>query len=205
MNVIILSVATYFAGSVNFAIILFKLLGKQDPRTSFSGNAGTANVYRQAGPAWAALVLLLDAGRAVSIALLALHFLPLWQVPWPGLALVIGNRYPCFHRFRGGKGVASYLGFSAVIAPLGAAVSAFAWVLAYLLKRVTFIASFVMILVLAAFTIVEFKHEPVAIAGTVLTLLFIVYNHKKNMAELKHMKKTGTKGIDSDINGNDDG
>jgi len=205
MKLILLLILSYLAGSVNFAIILFRILGKQDPRNSFSGNAGTTNVYRQAGPVWAALVLLLDAGRAVAIAFLALYFLPLWQVPWPGLVLVIGNRYPCFHRFRGGKGVANYLGFSAVIAPLGAAVSALAWVLAYLLKRITFIASFVMILVLAAFTIVEFRHEPVAITGTALTLLFIIYNHKNNVAELWRMKKTGTKGIEGAINQDDEG
>jgi len=205
MKFILLLIAAYLAGSINVAIILFKLLGRKDPREGFSGNAGTANVYRHAGPAWAALVLILDAGRAVAFALLALYLLPLWQVPWPGLALIIGNRYPCFHKFRGGKGVASYLGFSAVIAPLGAAASAVAWVLAYLLKRVTFIASFVMILVLAGFTIVAFKHEPIAIAGTVLTLLFIVYNHKKNITDLRHMKNTGVQGIEGDINKNDEG
>ena len=53
----------YLAGSINFAIIVLRLLGKEDPRTTFSGNAGTTNVYRQAGKGWAVLVLLLDVGR----------------------------------------------------------------------------------------------------------------------------------------------
>ena len=56
----------YLAGSVNFAIIFFKVTGKEDPRLSFSGNAGTTNVYRQAGYFWATVIFLLDIGRAIA-------------------------------------------------------------------------------------------------------------------------------------------
>jgi glycerol-3-phosphate acyltransferase PlsY len=178
----VLSILSYLAGSVNFAILLFKLLGKSDPRESFSGNAGTTNVYRQAGIAWAAVVLVLDMGRAAGIALLAMHFLPPGQVPWPGLGLIIGNRFPCFHRFRGGKGVASYLGFSLPITPIGSGIAAFAWVMVYLLMRKPFVASFAMILVLAVGTSSACGYAPAAVIGSAITALFIVYNHKKNIA-----------------------
>ena len=60
----------YLAGSINFAILLFRLIGKDDPRMHFSGNAGVTNVYRQAGWPLAALVLILDMGRAMGVALL---------------------------------------------------------------------------------------------------------------------------------------
>ena len=76
MRLALILLFAYFAGSINFAIILLGLLGKEDPRTKFSGNAGTTNVYRQAGRGLAAVVLLLDAGRAVGLAALALYFLP---------------------------------------------------------------------------------------------------------------------------------
>ncbi len=193
MELLIIMAASYLAGSVNFAIILFKLLGKQDPRESFSGNAGTTNVYRQAGPVWAALVLVLDAGRAVGIAFLALYLIPLWQVPWTGLALVVGNRYPCFHRFKGGKGVANYLGFSAAVAPLSAVASAAAWVIVYCIKRITFIASFAMVLTLAVGTIMATGYDPLAASGAVMTLLFIVYNHKENIIKLKQGRESKEK------------
>lgn len=95
----------YLAGSVNFAIIFFKLTGRKDPRLGFSGNAGTTNVYRQAGMVWAAVIFLLDIGRAMLVAVLAMYYLePAW-LPWAGYFLVLGNSYPCFHEFRGGKGV----------------------------------------------------------------------------------------------------
>ena len=98
-----LLVLTYLIGSLNFAILVLRLSGKKDPRTQFSGNAGATNVYRQAGRGWAAIVLLLDTGRAVALALTALGILPPMLVPWIGFALVVGNRYPCFHGFRGGR------------------------------------------------------------------------------------------------------
>jgi len=189
MKFLFIIVIAYVLGSVNFSIIIFKFLGRDDPRLSFSGNAGTTNVYRLAGPAWAAAVLILDVGRAVLVALIAVYALTPGQVPWAGLALVIGNRYPCFHGFQGGKGVANYLGFSAVITPAGAAVSALAWVAVYLLKREPFIASFAMILALAAGTIIVENFHPWAIAGTLAAVLFIIYNHRKNFIEYKKNKE----------------
>lgn len=192
MKLILIMIIAYLAGSVNFAILLFGFLGKGDPRKSYSGNAGVTNVYRQAGPPWAAAVLLLDVGRAVLVALLAHYALSSGQVTWAGLALIIGNSYPCFHGFRGGKGVANYLGFTAVITPAGAAVSAFAWVLAYLYRREPFIASFVMVAVLAISTIAACGYRPGAIAGSALTVLLIVYNHRKNIRSLLDKKKGGT-------------
>lgn len=189
MKLLFLLLISYLAGSVNFSIVLFKILGKGDPRASYSGNAGVTNVYRIAGPLWAAVVLILDVGRAVAVALFASQVLPPSQVPWSGLALVTGNRYPCFHQFQGGKGVANYLGFSAVITPAGAIISAITWVMVYLMKRTPFIASFAMIAVLALGTIIACEHTPGAVAGSLATVLFIIVNHRNNITDMLEGKK----------------
>jgi acyl phosphate:glycerol-3-phosphate acyltransferase len=181
MNLALLLLFAYFAGSINFAIIILGLLHKEDPRTQFSGNAGTTNVYRQAGRGWAAVVLLLDAGRAVGLAALALYFLPAALVPWVGTALVAGNRFPCFHRFQGGKGVASYLGFTLPIAPWGALLSCLAWVVVYGIVRIPFIASFFMVLILGGAAALSGDSQAVSIAGTVATVLLIFLNHWENI------------------------
>jgi acyl phosphate:glycerol-3-phosphate acyltransferase len=188
MKFFFIAIFAYLLGSVNFAIVLFRVLGKEDPRESFSGNAGTTNVYRMAGPVWAAVVLLLDVARAVIIGLMAKHGLTPGQVPWAGLALLLGNRYPCFHGFQGGKGVANYLGFSLIITPAGAVVSALAWVLVYLVKRIPFIASFAMILVLAFGTMAACGFATAAMAGTLVTVLFIANNHRKNITDFLQNK-----------------
>lgn len=186
---IVILAGAYLAGSVNFSILLFAVLGKGDPRTRFSGNAGATNVWRQAGLGWAALVLLLDLLRAAGLALIALYFLPEAQVPWVGLALVLGNRYPCFHGFQGGKGVAAYLGFTLPITPFAAILSAVAWAVAYWLTRLPFIASFFMITILAAGTIITFAYQAIATIGAVATVLLIYVNHRKNIVDFLTGKK----------------
>ncbi len=97
-------ILAYLAGSINFSILLFKISGKKDPRKEFSGNPGVVNVYRQAGLLMAALVWLLDMGRAIGIALACIYLLSTALVPIGGLALILGTRFPCFHQFRGGQG-----------------------------------------------------------------------------------------------------
>jgi len=180
---------TYLAGSINFAIIALRILGKEDPRTKFSGNAGTTNVYRQAGWGWAAVVLLFDVGRAAALAALAVALLPFAFVPWIGLALVAGNRFPCFHGFRGGKGVASYLGFVVPIAPWGAAAACLAWVAVHRIVRIPFIASFCMILVLGRAVAAAGETDVLSIAGTVATVALIVFNHRRNVATLLDQRR----------------
>jgi glycerol-3-phosphate acyltransferase PlsY len=175
--------ASYLAGSVNFAIVLFRLLGRDDPRGRFSGNAGTTNVYRQAGILWAAAVLFMDIARAVIVAWGAGALLHPAAVPWACLFLVAGNRFPLFHGFRGGKGVANYLGFTFFISPAAGALSCAAWVVAYGISRVPFIASFVMIAVLAGGTMARYSGHPAAIAGAVVTALFVALNHRTNVRE----------------------
>lgn len=173
--------AAYLLGSLNFAVVLFRLAGKPDPRVAGSGNAGTVNVYRQAGPRWAAAVLGLDLARAGGIALAGLALLPLTLVPWLGLALLCGNRWPLFHGLRGGKGVAAYLGFTVVLAPLAAAVAAGVWLLAYAALRVPYLASFAMVAVLGAGTALRCGPQPLALAGVAASVVLIVWAHRQNM------------------------
>jgi acyl phosphate:glycerol-3-phosphate acyltransferase len=184
MRLTLMLLLAYFAGSINFAIIFLGLLGREDPRTKFSGNAGTTNVYRQAGIGWAAVVLFLDTGRAVGLAALALYLLPAPLVPWVGTALVAGNRFPCFHRFQGGKGVASFLGFTIPIAPWGAVLSCLVWVAVYGIVRIPFVASFFMVLVLGGAAALTVGAQAIPLAGTVVTVLLVFLNHRKNIVTL---------------------
>lgn len=175
----------YLAGSINFAIIFFKLTGRGDPRLSFSGNAGTTNVYRQAGMVWATVIFLLDIGRAIAVAYAANYYLKSSLLPWAALFLVLGNSYPCFHGFRGGKGVANYLGFTLLIAPWAALASAIIWIIVYGIVRVPFIASFFMIFTLACGQSYFLQWQTGAVAGSVAAFLFILFNHKKNIVNYR--------------------
>jgi acyl phosphate:glycerol-3-phosphate acyltransferase len=176
--------AAYVAGSINFSILLFRLFGWEDPRTRFSGNPGVTNVYRQAGWPAAAAVLLLDMGRAAAVALLAIEFLPHPLVPWAGLALIMGNHFPCFHGFKGGKGVANFLGFCAILTPMGTLMSLGAYVAVFALTRIAFLGSFGILAVLTFFGIRLWWPDPIGTAALLLTTASIIYFHRGNIAEL---------------------
>jgi glycerol-3-phosphate acyltransferase PlsY len=188
--ILLISVA-YAAGSINFSILLFRILGRGDPRKRYSGNPGATNVYRQVGVLWAVVVLLLDLSRALGIGLISVSLLKMELVPCVGLGLILGNRFPCFHNFRGGKGVANYLGFSMIIVPVSAGISVLAWGVSYALFRIPFIGSFVMVSILAAGTLLACDLHPFAIAGVLATVALIYYSHKRNITELVRKIKYG--------------
>ncbi len=177
-----LAALAYMAGSINFAIVLFRVLGRQDPRRHHSGNPGATNVYRLAGPLWAAVVLLLDVGRALLVGMAAAQWVDARGIPWVGLALLLGNRYPCLHGFRGGKGVANYLGFTLALSPVTALASGLAWLGTFLLFRVPFYASFALVAVLAVGTLVVLGTHPATAAGVASTVGLIVWSHRGNIA-----------------------
>lgn len=182
-KVILICFLAYLAGSVNFAILFFKIAGRADPRLSFSGNAGTTNVYRQAGMSWAVLVFALDIGRALAVAALAMHFIHGEWLAWAGFFLILGNSFPCFHGFRGGKGVANYLGYTLLIAPWAALLAAIIWVLVYGVKRTPFIASFFMVATLSVGHALPFQWALSATVGALATLVLIVFNHRINIRQ----------------------
>ncbi len=180
---ILIILAAYTAGSINFSILLFKGLKKGDPRDKFSKNPGATNVYRQAGLFWAIIVLFLDMGRAMAIAGTALYFSDPRVVPWVGLGLIAGNRFPLFHGFKGGKGVANFLGFSLVLIPVWALCSGIAWIIVHRISKAPFLGSFTMVIILCTGTILRFKAFPYCAAGTIATGLLIIINHKSNIKE----------------------
>ena len=181
---LLILVVAYVAGSVNFAIIVLRLTGAADPRSRFSRNAGTVNVYRIAGPFWAASVLLLDVGRALGVAALACWLLPNHLVPWAAVSLVSGNVFPLFHGFKGGKGVANYLGFGFFVAPLWSAIACGSWVLVFLGVRKPFLGSFAMIAVIGTGLMEFASWSPAGIVGAAAALALIVWAHRENIRSL---------------------
>ncbi len=176
----------YLAGSINFAILLFRLLGKDDPRMHCSGNAGVTNVYRQAGLPLAGLVLLLDMGRAIGVGLLAGHFWADALVPWAGLGMILGNRFSFFHGWPCSKGVANYLGFYLLLLPLGTCLALAVYLIILAITRISFLGSLGILATLTGFAWVRWGHEPLALAAVLITAISIVWFHRRNIAELMH-------------------
>jgi glycerol-3-phosphate acyltransferase PlsY len=121
--------AGYLVGSVSFAVVTSKLLGLPDPRSYGSGNPGATNVLRTGNKAAAVLTLVGDGAKGWFAVWLAQRLGPDfgvadWAVPGVALAVFLGHLYPVFHRFAGGKGVATAAGIVAALQwPLAAALA----------------------------------------------------------------------------------
>ncbi|MFH2125460.1 MAG: glycerol-3-phosphate acyltransferase, partial [Pseudomonadota bacterium] len=105
-----LIIAGYLLGAVPFGLLVSRALGGPDPRQGGSGNIGATNVARQAGRAAGVLTLLLDIGKGLGPAVLTDYWLTPWWAGAVGLAAFVGHCWPVYLSFRGGKGVATFLG-----------------------------------------------------------------------------------------------
>lgn len=130
-------VVAYLIGSVSFAVVVSKAMKLPDPHDYGSGNPGATNVLRTGNRAAAALTLIGDGAKgwfAVFLAqrLAASFDVADWTVPAVALAAFIGHLYPVFHRFAGGKGVATAAGIMLALSwPLGLVLATIWLVMAF--------------------------------------------------------------------------
>ena len=125
----ILVVLGYLIGSLPFGVLIGRLAGGVDLREHGSGRTGATNALRTIGPAWAALVSLLDTAKGF-VAVLAVGWLyaagPSGSAPWvaaaAGIAAIAGHIHSVFIGFRGGRGVATFAGSMLAMAPLVPAI-----------------------------------------------------------------------------------
>lgn len=99
----------YLLGSIPFGLVLSRATGSVDPRTIGSGNIGATNVLRTGNKKLAAATLLLDALKGAAAVLIAWHWGPNTALI-AALGAFLGHIFPVWLRFKGGKGVATFLG-----------------------------------------------------------------------------------------------
>lgn len=105
-------VVSYLLGSVPFGLVLTRLAGLGDVRKIGSGNIGTTNVLRTGRKDLAALTLVLDGGKGALPVLLAAEFFGPSAAVLAGIAAFLGHCFPLYLGFKGGKGVATFLGIA---------------------------------------------------------------------------------------------
>ena len=126
---LLIVVAAYLIGSVSFAVVVSRAFGLPDPHEYGSGNPGATNVLRTGNRQAALLTLLGDGLKGFVAVYAAQRVAPLagagdWVVPTAAIAVFVGHLYPVFHRFAGGKGVATAAGIVfALHWPLGLALT----------------------------------------------------------------------------------
>ncbi|WP_152594010.1 MULTISPECIES: glycerol-3-phosphate 1-O-acyltransferase PlsY [Thalassobacter] len=137
------AVAAYMLGSVPFGIVMARMFGLGDLRQVGSGNIGATNVLRTGNKLAALLTLLGDAGKGGAAVLLARAALGEDAAQLAGFAAFLGHCFPVFLGFKGGKGVATFLGtLLALSFPIGLAACA-TWAVIAAVFRISSLAALV--------------------------------------------------------------
>ena len=180
--------AAYLIGSIPFAVVVSRAFGLADPRSFGSGNPGATNVLRTGSKAAAALTLFGDAAKgAVAVLLCRALAEPLGLAPsaaaWAGAAAFAGHLYPVFLRFRGGKGVATFLGTLLALAPLVGVATCLLWVAVAYLTRYSSVASMVSAAA-ASLALSRVGGAPAVLPAVTVMAVLVVWRHRANIGKL---------------------
>jgi acyl phosphate:glycerol-3-phosphate acyltransferase len=181
----VLVAAGYLLGSISFAVVLVRLRTGKDIRSEGSGNAGATNVLRSHGKGLALVVALLDVGKgAAAVALVRLVTADPRYGAAAAFAAVAGHVFPLFHRFRGGKGVATAVGAFAVLTPLALLCCLGVFALVVALTRYVSLGSVVSMVLLPPAAGALFHYPRPAVLAAAATALLILGKHLPNLRRL---------------------
>lgn len=174
----------YLLGSIPFGLVLTRLAGKGDVRNIGSGNIGATNVLRTGSKPLAALTLILDCLKATCAVLIAQQLFGEQYGAAAGAAAFVGHVYPVWLGFRGGKGVATFLGILIGLQFWPAAVGyALIWIFVLLTTRISAVAG--MGAAMSA-PIVAYFVEPSLFPMLLGFAVLVVWKHRENILRLKN-------------------
>jgi acyl phosphate:glycerol-3-phosphate acyltransferase len=175
-------VAAYLIGSVNFAILVSRFSALPDPRTQGSQNPGATNMYRIGGKSTAVKVLSLDVVKGI---------IPTWGSYYLGLspneigitaiACCLGHMFPIFHRFQGGKAVATAFG---CLLPVGLSLGAVLFISWVVVLKITGYSSLAAIVAVSLSPLVTYLIAPKYTLAVTMLAVFIILRHTPNILRL---------------------
>jgi glycerol-3-phosphate acyltransferase PlsY len=172
----------YVLGSIPFGVLITRALGLGDLRALGSGNIGATNVLRTGNKAAAAATLLLDAGKGAAAVLLARHFAGEAAAMVAALGAFLGHLYPVWLKFRGGKGVATFLGVVLALAwPVGL-LACLTWLSVALISRISSLAALVAAAATPLWLLAIGPRPAAGLAALLAALVFL--RHRANIVRL---------------------
>ena len=183
MTYVIVAIGAYLLGSIPFGIVMAKLFNLGDLRQIGSGNIGATNVLRSGNKLAAFLTLVFDSGKGAIAVILARIFAGEDLVGLAGLYALIGHLYPVFLGFKGGKGMATFLGtLLAISFPVGLAACA-TWSVTALISRISSLSALVAAALAPVFTF--FFYDQISAVMVLLMALLVFYRHGDNIRRLR--------------------
>jgi acyl phosphate:glycerol-3-phosphate acyltransferase len=176
------AVLAYLVGAVPVGFIVARLCGGGDIRRAGSGNIGATNVLRTLGKLPAVVTLLGDIGKGYAAVSVAGAFAPA-GAPAGAVLAIVGNCWPVFLRFRGGKGVATGFGAFLALTPWATAPAGLIWLVVTASFRYVSLASIMACLCLPL-GVFLLGYPRASIGAAVIAALVIVLRHRQNIARL---------------------
>ncbi len=203
MEYIVVSIFSYICGSIPFGLILTKLFIKKDIRKIGSGNIGATNVLRTGNKFLAAGTLILDVAKGYIPVLIAKQYFP-ELIELSCIIVFLGHLFPLWLKFKGGKGVATYLGILIALSLQLSLVFIITWIVISLIFQYSSVSSMFGTLTVL---VVNFLRETVissdpsliitsnVVDSKVLFIFFIliIFSHKKNILNLKNKRENKIK------------
>ena len=209
MDILLVIFFSYFSGSIPFGLILTKLFANQDIRNIGSGNIGATNVLRTGNKILAFITLLLDVVKGFIPILITKQIFP-EHLHLSCLLTLLGHIFPIWLRFRGGKGVATYLGIILALSYSLGFLFISSWLMVSLIFKYSSVSSIFSTMTVFVVTLIRetalpftsllnpelLKNENTQIELSFLMFVFfilIIFTHRKNISNLKNKTETKIK------------
>jgi acyl phosphate:glycerol-3-phosphate acyltransferase len=189
INLIIVAVYSYLLGSIPFGLVLTKIFLKKDIREIGSGNIGTTNVLRTGKKSLAVVTLVLDLLKGYfPIVITFTYFENL--ISYSALICFIGHIFPVWLKFKGGKGVATYLGVILALSYKFFLIFVFSWLVLSFLFRYASLSSIISSLIVFVYSFF-FNNNFFLILF--IFFVIIIYTHRENIVRLKNSEESKIK------------
>ena len=189
INLIIVAVYSYLLGSIPFGLVLTKIFLEKDIREIGSGNIGTTNVLRTGKKSLAVTTLMLDLLKGYfSIIITFTYFENL--ISYSGLICFIGHIFPIWLKFKGGKGVATYLGVILALSYKFFLIFGITWLVLSFLFRYASLSSIVSSLIVFVYSYFYINNFSLILF---IFFVIIVYTHRENIVRLKNSEESKIK------------
>ena len=190
INLIIVAVYSYFLGSIPFGLVLTKIFLKKDIRNIGSGNIGTTNVLRTGKKTLAIATLVLDLLKGYFSVIVTLTYFEN-LTSYSALICLIGHIFPIWLKFKGGKGVAAYLGVILALSYKFFLVFGVSWLILSFLFRFASLSSIISSLII--FIYAYFFNDNNYSLILFIFLVIFIYTHRENIVRLKNSKENKIK------------
>ena len=190
MEYLFIGIASYLMGSIPFGLVLTRIFLKEDVREIGSGNIGATNVLRTGNKLIGYSTLILDITKAVvPVIYVKINFPELIYIA--SLCVFLGHVFPIWLKFKGGKGVAPYVGILFSINILFGIVFTISWVIVFLLFKYSSLSSIIGSLSIPIYLLITNQTNNVIFFGIMFVLIF--FTHRENIKRLKNKQESKTK------------